>query len=315
MPDVLDTKKETAIKIIEREVGMVPIEVTRFPTGYCHSVYYIRIINDEFVLRITDRDAKEYYYGSIKWLTELCTLEIPVPRIIRHGQYKDVYYALISFIPGKDLGEVYHSLSDIQKRNIVKELTVIQRKIAILPTSGRYGYSHSENNDSFKTWIEYLGSCIDRARERIRKNKIFKADICDSVATTMYNLKDYLLKVQPIPFLDDITTKNVLIYDGKLSGIVDIDEICYGDPLLAIGLTNMALLSMQSDTKYIDYWLDEMNADDVQRNAVIFYTLLFCVDFMGEQGMRFGNDVIISYSPKKADILNSNYQELLGSIP
>jgi len=310
----LDTNRDTAIRIIKQEIGMKPINVTRFTTGYCHCVYYVKTKNGEFVLRITGKDAKNYYYGSIKWLSELDTLGIPVPKIISHGQNEDVFFALLSFIPGKDLGEIYYTLNDSQKRKIVRELSVIQRKIANLPTSGRYGYLHSENTDSFITWIEYIESCIARARKRIRKNKIFDADICDCVTAAMDNQKEYLLKVQPTPFLDDITTKNVLIHEGKLSGIVDIDEICCGDPLFVIGLTNMALLFMQTDTKYIDYWLDEMNADDVQRNAVVFYTLLFCVDFMGEQGMQFGNDKVISYNQKTVDLLYSYYYELLGKL-
>jgi hypothetical protein len=90
--------------------------------------------------------------------------------------------------------------------------------------------------------------------------------------------------------------------------------VCFGDPLLVVGLTNMALLLMQADTKYIDYWLVEMNADDVQRRAVIFYTLLICVDFMGEQGMRFENGNIVPYSQKTTENLSSLYHELLEKL-
>jgi len=308
-----DTKKDFALKILNDELKINPIEITRFTNGYCHSVYYVKDKDNEYVLRITDNENKEFYYGSIKWLSELILLGIPVPKIIKHGQYDDVFFSLISYIHGKDLGEVYQTLNDSEKQNIVKELTVIQRKISVLPKSEYFGYPNSKDN-SFTSWIEYLKSLINRSYTRIKQNNIFNVDVCDRVAEIMYSLQEYFQKVQPTPFLDDITTKNVLVHEGKLSGIVDVDEICCGDPLLTIGLTNVALLAMEADTKYTDYWLEEIKADDTQKKAVTFYTLLFCIDFMGEQGMRFGNDNLVSYNQKKVDLLKSIFSKLIKKI-
>jgi hypothetical protein len=97
----LDTKKETAIKILYDELGITPEEIKRFPNGYCHSVYYVKNKNDEFVLRITSNENKKYYLGSIKWLSELLALGIPVPKILKYGQYNDMFFTIISFLPGK----------------------------------------------------------------------------------------------------------------------------------------------------------------------------------------------------------------------
>lgn len=58
--------------------------------------------------------------------------------------------------------------------------------------------------------------------------------------------------------MDDISTKNLLIYEGKVSGIIDIDWMGLGDMLTFVALTKVALLNMDSDTKYIDYLLDEV---------------------------------------------------------
>jgi Ser/Thr protein kinase RdoA (MazF antagonist) len=43
--------------------------------------------------------------------------------------------------------------------------------------------------------------------------------------------------VRPRCSLDDLTLKNALVHDGALSGVIDVDFACYGDPLLAIGAT------------------------------------------------------------------------------
>jgi hypothetical protein len=126
----------------------------------------------------------------------------------------------------------------------------------------------------------------------------------------MLSLNEYFKNLSKTPFLGDITTKNVLVYEGRLSGIVDVDEMCYGDPLFTIGLTNMALLNMEADTKYIDFWLDEIRASDIQRKAVTFYTLLFCADFMGEQGMKFDNDNNVRVDPDSVKRLSLIFDRL-----
>ena len=293
---------EVVIKILNEELNISPNAVTRFTTGYCHSVYCVEVKKNKYVLRITARESEWAYRGSVKWLMELKKLEIPVPKILKHGQYGDMFYNLITFINGKDLGDVYDTLSDPQKRDITRELTAIQRKVATLSV-GRHEYSQSNN----KKWIK-------RSRERIKQNKIFDVDVCNEVEDIMLAYNDYFLNIQPVPFLNDISTKNVLIHDGRLAGIVDIDEMEYGDPFSVVGLTNMALLAMETDTRYVDYWLDEMGADEAQRKAVIIYTLLSCIDFMGEQGMRFSNDKIVPVNQKTTELLDSIYNKLIAAL-
>jgi len=301
---------EVALNILHAELDIEPVTISRFTTGYCHSVYHVKTETDECVLRITSKENKDFYFGSIKWLPKLYQLNIPVPKILKYGPYEDVYYAFMTYIDGKDLGDVYHALTETQKQDIIKDLFDVQKKVSTLPSIKKYGYE----DYSFGTWIEYLESLIERSRKRIAQNNIFDTDVCEKVSFVIRMFQEYLLNVEPLAFLDDITTKNVLIHEGKLVGIVDVDAICYGDSLLTIGLTNMALLAMNTDTKYIDFWLDELKASSIQRKIVEFYTLLFCIDFMGEQGMRFDNGKIIPVKQEMAELLNSIYHALLGNL-
>jgi len=131
---VIDTRKSIALSILHDELNIVPTAISRFTTGYCHSVYHVKTKTDEYVLRITSEDNKGFYYGSIKWLSELLHLGLPVPKILNHGQYNDVYFVFMTYIPGKDLGEVYHMLNDSQKHGIAKSLSEIQKKVSTLPS-------------------------------------------------------------------------------------------------------------------------------------------------------------------------------------
>ena len=48
--------------------------------------------------------------------------------------------------------------------------------------------------------------------------------------------------IEPICFLDDLTTKNVIVHDGVLRGVVDFDVVCYGDPMYWLALTQVGVL-------------------------------------------------------------------------
>src|SRR5262249_53237029 len=89
-------------------------------------------------------------------------------------------------------------------------------------------------------------------------------------------------------FLHDTTTKNVIVHGGRLSGIVDVDDFCFGDPLLAPALTLMALLNTRGPVDYVDAWLAAAQAPADWRLAL--YTAVFCVDFMAEHGHRFNGN-------------------------
>ena len=47
----------------------------------------------------------------------------------------------------------------------------------------------------------------------------------------------------------------------------------------------------------------------MERKAFLFYCLMFCVDFMGERGMQFG-DKTIEVNDAVVDRLNRIYEEL-----
>ena len=298
-----DTKIDVAIKILSEELNIFPTVVKRFTNGYCHSVYYVETEKEQFVLRVST--SEWHYRGSLQWLPLLGNLGISVPKILKHGHYGEVFYALITYINGTDLGDIYHTLNDTQKREIAMELAAIQQKVAVLSI---------EPTDMYICPPADVGRKTAYCRERIEQNKVFDAAVCDKVAEIFNTHNNYFGEIEPVAFLDDISTKNVLVYNGKLSGIVDVDEMGYGDPLSVIGLTNMALLAMDTDTKYIDFWLDAINASETQRKIVTLYTLLYCIDFMSERGTCFGNDNVVPVNQKEVELFSSIFNKLITAI-
>lgn len=115
--------------------------------------------------------------------------------------------------------------------------------------------------------------------------------------------------MEPVAYLDDISTKNLLIFNGQVSGVIDIDWMGIGDSLTFIALTYVALLNMDCETDYVEYLLQEKGCNNMEKKAFLFYSLLYCVDFMGERGSTFG-DKRIDVNEQIVDRLNQIYEML-----
>ena len=66
---------------------------------------------------------------------------------------------------------------------------------------------------------------------------------------------------------------------------------------------------MDYDTDYVDFLLEEKACNATEQKVFIFYCLMYCVDFMGERGMQFG-DKTVDVSSEIVDKLNRIYDDL-----
>lgn len=187
-----------------------------------------------------------------------------------------------------------------EKRQIAKEVIQIQRQVSALPL---------DKEMPQWTWYDFLNEMLDRAEIRIVQNGYFDKKSVVELRKQIPLLNDYFLAIKPIAYLDDISTKNLLIHNGKLAGIIDVDWMGIGDNLTFIAMTYVALRNMGCKTDYIDFLLEERGINEIEYKAFLFYCLLFCVDFMGERGMQFG-DKTVEVNEKVVKRFNALYEEL-----
>jgi aminoglycoside phosphotransferase (APT) family kinase protein len=267
-----------------------PDKVSRFRTGSCNYVFYVELGRRRYTLRVADSRNAGALAGSLYWIDRLKGAGLPIPRIVSHDLSADPPYMICDYIEGKDLGEVYDSLSEGERREIARRLVAAQDALAELPPAQGYGYLSSYSDPGMKgSWREVVLGHLARSRARLTESRAFDPRFADRVESLVGGYGPYLDSIKPIPFFDDITTKNVLVHEGRLSGIVDLDWICFGDRLYAIALTRMSLMSMGSSLSYIDYWMEEEGAEG-RAEVLDFYTLAFCLDFMSEKGLRFNKE-------------------------
>lgn len=278
-----------------------PQSIERCAVGQGNYVYIVECMGVKYVVRCSLEPNA--YHDTIYWLGQLSSIEIPVPRVIAKGKFEEYEYLILNYFEGKDIGLVYTQLTDDDKKEIAREIVAIQNKVATLTL---------ENVEPNWTWRADVEDILERAKERIAKNGYFDVEKVDRLWELMKQFDDYFACVKPIAYLDDVSTKNLLIHNGRISGIVDIDWMGIGDKLTYVALTNMALLNMEYDTDYVEYILKAMKITDVEKQAFLFYTQMFCVDFMGERGMQF-MDKTIEVNEQIIDRLNGIY-DMLWSI-
>lgn len=290
--------KNTISQLCNQCLSEFPQSIERCAVGQGNYVFIVECSETKYVVRCSsERNA---YDSTVYWLEQLASIEIPVPKIISRGRFEEFEYLILSYFEGKDIGLVYPQLSDDDKKEIAKEIVHIQNQVAAL---------RLENVDPQWSWKLFIDDMLERAQKRIATNGYFEVEKVDRLWKSAEKLDKYFLSIEPIAYLDDVSTKNLLIHNGRISGIIDIDWIGVGDKLTYVAMTNMALLNMECDTDYVKYILDEMLLNDIQKKAFLFYTLMFCVDFMGERGMQF-MDKFVEINEQIIDRLNCIYDML-----
>ena len=294
--------EETIVKLCKECLAEEPKKIERCTVGHGNYVYIVELADRKVVVRCSEETG--VYKDTIYWLEKLEMIDIPVPSVLGKGVFEGYEYLILTYFEGQDIGLVYTTLTDEDKREIAKTVVEIQSKVAELLL---------EDIPADWSWrVSYVEDSLNRSKERIIANGCYfepgKVDrLMEEAKDT--ELSEYFDTIKPIAYLDDISTKNLLIHEGRVSGVIDIDWMGVGDKLTYAAMTKMALMNMGCDTDYVTYLLDEMQLTEMEKKAFAFYTLLCCVDFMGERGMWFG-DKQVPVSEEIVRTINGIYEKL-----
>lgn len=292
--------EEKLTKLCGACLGECPKRIARCAVGQGNYVYIVELKDRKIVVRCSKEE--DAYKDTIYWLERLATIDIPVPRVLGKGTFEEYDYLILTYFEGKDIGLVYRDLTADEKRKIAREVVDIQNKVSALPL---------EDIPVHWSWkASFVEDMLVRAKERILANGCyFDPAKVERLMNEAEGLEDYFAGIRPVAYLDDISTKNLLIHKGQVTGVIDIDWMGVGDKLTYVAMTKMALLNMGCDTDYVTYLLEEMGLTKEEEKAFAFYTLLFCVDFMGERGMWF-MDKQVPVSPEIVEQMKGIYDKL-----
>jgi aminoglycoside phosphotransferase (APT) family kinase protein len=229
-------------------------------------------------------------------------LGVPLPRLLAEDIAAPLPWLVLERLAGSDLWDSIHTLSDATLRGIAREIAKAQAIVATTASAGRFGYAAEPAQAPHAAWRHVLDDNLARSRQRIAAAGLFDAGLVERVQAMLDERVDLLSAITATPFLHDTTTKNVIVTPaGQFSGIVDVDDLCFGDPRYAAALTLAVLLAYGGPTRYVDYWLEAAG----QRDDDLFrlYVAVFLLDLMGEHGQVFNGNQRPSQPEARAKLL------------
>lgn len=237
--------EQIAATVVAAMTNEKVLSSTRMTTGEQHFVFAIKTKNSEYVIRMTDPDHKNNFISGIYWQEKLIPLGIPLAKFIKsdlHGEYSQFPTLLMMRLQGDDLCNIYSNLTDLDKKNLAKEMVAIQAVTNLLPDGPGYGIAASyeqipENN----SWYDFLMNRLLLFKDIIRKNAVFDEIHVIKAISIAKDMEEELRSIAARPFLWDATERNVIVHKGKITGIVDVDDVCFGDPLFVLALTYVSL--------------------------------------------------------------------------
>jgi Ser/Thr protein kinase RdoA (MazF antagonist) len=272
--------------------------VTRFPTGLCHHVFDVDLGDaGHVVVRVADPGNRHLLAGATAWTARLRPLGVPLPAVLAHDVAADtpLPYQVLERLPGDDLGLVHSALSVAQRRALAGSVVEVQSAVARLGVGTGFGYSADpEGHPPHGSWADVVHDNLRRSGGRLSGAAPAVRELHARVVARAAALRVFLDGVPAVPFLDDLTTKNVLVDDGRLSGVVDVDVVCFGDPLWTPALTTVSLVAADLSTDYVDAWLELLSPDADARTAFDLYCAVFCLDLLSEDGLAFNRETPVA---------------------
>lgn len=301
MPVMPDEK--VAADVVSSMTNETVVSSARMTTGDQHFVFAVTTESTEYVLRMTLEKYRKTFLSSIYWQDKFLPVGVPLAKFIQtdmDGKFSPFPSLLMRRFLGNDLINVYSDLSTADKENLAKEIIDIQAKATKLPVGQSYGIiDRYENNTGFKSWYEFLVQRLELFRGLIQNNGVFDPNDVDVALSIVAGMKQDLCSIAATPFLWDASERNVIVNHGKISGIVDVDEICFGDPLFVIGLTAVALENEGYDTEYTDFWAQNMHLDSLALRRLNFYKLFYTITFMRKHAMMTANKQQVNFNVQR----------------
>lgn len=295
---------ELAARLVFAAIGQQPVAVTRFTTGFQHFVFEAAFSDRAPVaVRISRPADLHLAVGASRLSQQLRPLGVPLPAVIAEHLAVPQPYQILERLPGTDLGQVIDTLSPSQLMGVASAVAKAQAIVAGTRSAGRYGYAADPAAAPHARWSHILRNSIARSRSRIAQAGLFDLGSVNAAEAALDRLEVEADAQKAVPYLHDTTTKNVIVAsNGTVSGIVDVDDLCFGDPRAVIALTLAALTAFGGPQSYAEGWLAVAGFPD---DALFrLYVALCLLDFMSEQGLAFNGN----QAPSRAE----DRQRLLG---
>ena len=286
---------EIVKKMYEKSFGKDSslIEIKRLSGGLKNAVYLISDNNEKVVLKISSIDERKMLtvdrnilWWEAKMLKLLEDLEIPSPMLLSFDdslEICDFPYVFMSYIDGENFLNIKNSLSNEQLKLLEYELGKISLKISSIKSEKFF--LPCQPNLSFSNNFEFIYNLFillvgDATVKQMMVNNIS----FDEILNLVENRKKSLNNISNICLTHtDLWDGNILIKNGKISGILDFSDLYFCDELMTFyfhTLDEITSINFLDGFKKEELIYDEMVRIEIYRLYVLF-KMIVDVEFKG----------------------------------
>jgi aminoglycoside phosphotransferase (APT) family kinase protein len=268
---------DEAMGLAARALNVTPLRGVRQPLSNSGKAIYQLFLPDNRCVAMRTSVRPNTFAFTQHNLNVLRALGLPVPSVLAYGPtISGGSFIILSWIPGQDLVGELPLMSRAQMTTLAEQVVGFQKRVMGLPRAKAFGWAPVGRSGSLQKWTEAFGQALP-AQPKDDGTLLggLRSRLCGARAP----LEPYFLSIKPLCFLDDLNVKNILMEKGELRGIIDVDFVCYGDPLLAIGTT---LASIVADAQgagefYGQELVRLLNPNALQLQAIRFYAALWAI--------------------------------------
>jgi len=306
-------------KIIEREFGCSVDTIERMGNGICNEVYRAHAGELDCVVRL--KTEARYMYGSHNHIPIFRAAGIAVPEILAEDYSKTsspFAYQVLSPIPGRDINDVIHILSDKQLVEISTHVSQVFDALRDVPNNGKFGVLWGDGKDLVDSWTAEIARMTKVVIGWGGRTGVLDAQLAGILEWINSEYRPYFDSIKPVTYYGDICAKNVMIHEGKFSGLVDLDALAQGDPLEAIGRIKASWYGTHHGSVYTEAIMDKQRLDRDQRRIVTMYALLNRTYWTMENGIQFNQNTRDQVDRERErhdkEIVRALYKELRPEI-
>ena len=218
------------------------IIITSLTGGTKSAVYLLQDDENKTVLKISTKQQDKllsFEKDTIWWESEMLKLmeseNIPTPSLFKYDdscEICDSPYILMSYIEGRTLEECKKNLSENEINDIEYQIGQVCSNICRIKENDFYLPSRPENkyNNNFEFVLDLFDMILEDAKT---KNINIGIISYDEIIQLVKKYEGILININNLCLVhSDIWDGNIIIKDGKVSGIVDFADIYFCDELM-----------------------------------------------------------------------------------
>lgn len=212
-----DTKltTEELVQICQRH-GIEYKSHERITTGFSHEVHRL---NDDLVIKLFNKESNKNFLTESKILA-LENSKLLKPKLVAAYEPEDGRaYIIMTFVPGKSLGGVWHTATNEQRERLIKQIAPVLQAFQDIDAS-------LLSFQGVKSWNDYLHGKVEKLLKRLLANGVITEERAREVQTLAEKLAGYFQADEPIkPLYWDIHFDNFIVdNDFQLQAIIDLEN-------------------------------------------------------------------------------------------